>query len=91
MGYLTQIALDTIKIDKSFAHNITQESNRIAVVQGMVAIADALEVPIVIESIETEDQYDFFSNLGCQTIQGYYFSPPVPASEIPQLLRKGFS
>lgn len=90
LGYLTQLALDTIKIDKSFAYNITQDPNRIAVVQGMVAIANALKVPIVIEGVETQDQLDFFSDLGCQTIQGFYFSPPVPASEISRLLSKGF-
>ena len=90
LGYLTQIALDIIKIDKSFVHNITRDSNRIVVVQGMVAIANALEVPIIIEGVETKDQNQFFADLGCQTIQGYYYSPPVPASEIPALLEKNF-
>ncbi len=87
-GYLTQIALDIIKIDKSFAHNSTRDPNRIAVVRGMVAIANALEVPIIIEGVETKDQYTFFSDLKCQTIQGFYFSPPVPASEIPHYSAK---
>jgi EAL domain-containing protein (putative c-di-GMP-specific phosphodiesterase class I) len=89
LGYLTQLELDTIKIDKSFVHNITHDQNRIAVVQGIVAIANALEVPMVIEGVETKDQYQFFSQLGCQIIQGYLFSPPVPFSQISALLAKG--
>jgi diguanylate cyclase (GGDEF)-like protein/PAS domain S-box-containing protein len=88
LGYLTQLALDTIKIDKSFAHNITQDTNRMAVVRGIVAIAQAMEVEIVVEGVETKDQLNFFRSLGCQIIQGFYYSAPVPASEIPDLLDK---
>jgi diguanylate cyclase (GGDEF)-like protein len=88
LGYLTQLELDTIKIDKSFAHNITLDPNRMAVVQGMIAIAQALNVLIVIEGVETKEQLAFFRGLGCNIIQGYYFSPPVPVSEIPPLLKK---
>ncbi|MFN2304829.1 MAG: EAL domain-containing protein, partial [Anaerolineales bacterium] len=90
LGYLTQLALDTIKIDKSFAQNITQDLNRIAVVQGMVAIAKALNVPIVVEGVETKEQYHFFDDLGCKIIQGFFFSPPVPTSQIPALMNKRF-
>ncbi|MFN2150416.1 MAG: EAL domain-containing protein, partial [Anaerolineales bacterium] len=88
LGYLTQLDLDTIKIDKSFAHNITHDPSRIVVVHGIVAIAQALGVQIVIEGVETKDQLDFFRDLGCQLIQGFYFSPPVPSSEVPALLKK---
>jgi diguanylate cyclase (GGDEF)-like protein len=91
LGYLTQLALDTIKIDKSFAQNITEDPNRIAVVQGMIAIANTLEVPTVIEGVETKEQLNFFSDLGCQIIQGFYFSPPVPPNQIPALLKKPFN
>jgi diguanylate cyclase (GGDEF)-like protein/PAS domain S-box-containing protein len=90
LGYLTQLALDTIKIDKSFAHNITNDPNRMAVVRGMVAIAQALNVVIVIEGVETREQLKFFQDLGCAIIQGYYYSPPVPVSEIPAMLENGF-
>ncbi len=90
LGYLTQLELDIIKIDKSFAHNITQDVNRMAVVRGMVAIAQALEVEVVVEGVETKDQLDFFCSLGCSIIQGFYFSPPVPTAEIPALLSKQF-
>jgi diguanylate cyclase (GGDEF)-like protein/PAS domain S-box-containing protein len=90
LGYLTQIELDIIKIDKSFAHNIIGDPNRIAVVQGIVAIAHALDVPMVIEGVETEEQHQFFAGLGCQIIQGFLFSPPVPIHQLTVLLTKGF-
>jgi len=90
LGYLTQLDLDTIKIDKSFAHNITHDPSRIVVVHGIVAIAQALGVQIVIEGVETKDQLNFFRDLGCQLIQGFYFSPPVPSSEVLTLLKKQF-
>ena len=91
LGYLTQLELDIIKIDKAFAHNITDDPNRMAVVQGMIAIAQALDVLIVIEGVETKEQLKFFRDLGCIFVQGFYFSPPVPVSEIPSLLIKNFS
>ncbi|HBX68075.1 MAG TPA: hypothetical protein DEH25_01445 [Chloroflexi bacterium] len=90
LGYLTQLELDTIKIDKSFAHNINIDDNRKAVVRGMVAIAQALNVEIVVEGVETKEQLIFFSNLGCHIIQGFYFSPAVPTSILPQLLVNQF-
>jgi diguanylate cyclase (GGDEF)-like protein/PAS domain S-box-containing protein len=90
LGYLTQLALDTIKIDKSFAHNITHDPNRMAVVRGMIAIAQALNVIIVIEGVETREQLKFFRDLDCVIIQGNYYSPPVPISEIPAMLKNGF-
>jgi EAL domain-containing protein (putative c-di-GMP-specific phosphodiesterase class I) len=90
LGYLTQLELDTIKIDKSFAHNITQDPNRMAVVRGMIAIAQALNVVIVIEGVETGEQLKFYRDLECAIIQGYYYSPPVPISEVPALLENGF-
>ena len=90
LGSLTQIELDFIKTDKSFVNNITRDPNRIAVVQGIVAIANALEVPMVIEGVETKEQYKFFAGLGCQTIQGFLFSPPVPSMKLKELLENGF-
>ena len=65
LGYLTQLELDIIKIDKSFAHNITHDPNRMAVVRGMIAIAQALNVLIIIEGVETKEQLEFLVHQGC--------------------------
>ena len=48
----------------------------------MIKIADLLEVPIIAEGVETKEQADLLKSIGCEIIQGYYFSKPVPSDEI---------
>lgn len=82
MGYatlscLTQIPFDEIKIDRSLSLNVTTSAGDAAIVRGIVRIAHDLGMPVVAEGIEDEDQIRFYEGLGCDMLQGYYFSRPL--------------
>ena len=52
----------------------------------MIKIADLLEVPIIAEGVETKEQMELLKNMGCEVIQGYYFSKPVPPEEFEKFI-----
>lgn len=84
MGYLSKFSIDYIKIDKSFIHSLEHRTNR-SIVDSIVTLAKNLDLDCVIEGVETQEQLDYVNNLGCDLIQGYFFSKPMPANEVAQL------
>jgi diguanylate cyclase (GGDEF)-like protein len=93
MGYatlscLTQIPFDEIKIDRSLSLNVTTSAGDAAIVRGIVRIARELGMPVVAEGIENEEQICFYQELGCDMLQGYYFSPPLSSSAFEARLRE---
>ena len=87
IGYLRRLPIDEVKIDKSFVRNLPAKADDAAIVTGMVALAHGLRLRVVAEGVETEDQLRFFEGLGCEAIQGFYFSRPLPAAAMTDLLR----
>ncbi|UCD34147.1 MAG: EAL domain-containing protein [Nitrospiraceae bacterium] len=85
-SYLRQFPLDTIKIDKSFIRDVTSSKDTKAIVEAIIAMAHRLQLTTVAEGVEQEDQLEFLRRKGCDEIQGYLMSPPVPPKEIPALL-----
>ena len=86
IGYLRRLPIDEVKIDKSFVRNLPSNLDDAAIVTGMVALAHGLRLRVVAEGVETEDQLRFFERLGCDAIQGFYFSRPLTASALADLL-----
>ena len=86
MSYLQKLPLDAVKIDLSFIRNILTNPNDAAIVKTIIAMAHNLDLKVIAEGVETEGQFEFLTELGCDTVQGYLFSPPVPASDFPALL-----
>ncbi len=76
--YLRNFPIDTIKIDKSFVQDLAQHES---LVRGLIAFAENLGLQIIVEGVETREQLDFFTALGCRYVQGFYFARPLPASE----------
>jgi PAS domain S-box-containing protein/diguanylate cyclase (GGDEF)-like protein len=92
-GYsgLSQIAhlpLDALKIDRSFIASMTDRPETLAIVSAIVNITKALGIFVVAEGVETEVQATRLQSLGCDEAQGYFFSRPVPASEVSKLLTR---
>lgn len=87
LGQLTQLPLDMLKIDKSFAKKVTQNEKDIAVLAGILNIARNLDIEVIAEGIETEEQLAIYRDNGCRLIQGYYFSKPVPPEKLGQFLK----
>jgi EAL domain-containing protein (putative c-di-GMP-specific phosphodiesterase class I) len=89
LGYLSRFPLDKLKIDQTFVRNITTEQRSAAIAQATIALAQGLSLSVVAEGVETIGQRDFLGLIGCDVMQGYLYSRPVPAPEMAQLLAKG--
>ena len=90
LNYLARFPLDRLKIDRSFTRRILTSRSVSAVVTGVIAIANSLDLGIVVEGVENREQLALFSNLGCNLIQGFYYSPAVSESRLEALLKNGF-
>jgi EAL domain-containing protein (putative c-di-GMP-specific phosphodiesterase class I) len=86
MGYLKRLPFRTIKLDRSFVQNLVPEGVDEAIVTAVIALGKALSLEVVAEGVETEEQLAIVRRLGCQLVQGYYFSPAVSATEFSGLL-----
>ncbi len=86
LAYLKQLPLDTIKIDRSFVHDITTDPNDAAIVESILAVSSRLGFKVVAEGVETEEQLEFLAEWECDRYQGYLFSQAVPADEFALML-----
>ncbi len=89
LSYLKSLPLQVLKIDRSFVKGLTVDHHSEALVEAIIAMAGGLGLEIVAEGVETRQQLGFLSKRGVRIIQGYYFSPPVGASEFRALVEKG--
>lgn len=88
LNYLVQYKFDTLKIDRSFVSGMP-DPKHLAIVQAIVAMGRALDYRVVAEGVETHEQADILASFGCTEMQGYLFSRPLPAEQLPALLRNG--
>ncbi len=86
LSYLTQYPFDTLKIDRCFISNITDGCTNAAIVKAIIEMAHSLCLEVIAEGVETEAEKDFLWRYECDTMQGYLFSPPLPAADFEQLL-----
>jgi diguanylate cyclase (GGDEF)-like protein len=85
MNYLRRLPFDVLKIDRSFVQDATRSRDDAAIVTAIITLAHTMGLEVVAEGVETEDQLDFLVNLGCDMIQGYLCSPPIPADNLQRL------
>ena len=88
LSYLKQFPFHTLKIDRSFVKDLHSDSPDIAIVNAVITLGKGLNLNVVAEGVETEELKDLLKNLGCEYIQGYLFSKPVPAKEATKLLEQ---
>ncbi|WP_350557722.1 EAL domain-containing protein [Psychrobacter sp. CAL346-MNA-CIBAN-0220] len=86
LSYLQEYPFDFIKIDKSFTDKISSDRTQYAIVKAILDLATALDMKAVAEGIETEQQRDLLSQMGCAYGQGYWFARPVPADVATEML-----
>jgi len=86
LSYLKRFPISSLKIDRSFIVDAPLSQDGAALVNAIIAMADALSLSVVAEGVETEAQYQFIQKTSCKTIQGYYFYKPMPAIEIEKLI-----
>ncbi len=91
LAYLKRFPFDSVKIDQSFVRGIPESRDDGAIVEAIIAMARSLQLKVVAEGVETKEQFDFLRKLGCDQIQGYYFSKPIPSNEVVKLLYKSMT
>lgn len=89
LSYLKKLPVDVLKIDQSFIRNLTPDSEDAAIVKAIIAMGKSLNLGLIAEGVEERDHVDFLRGHGCDQMQGYYFSKPVPVDEFTALLQEG--
>ncbi len=82
LAYLKRLPIDTLKLDKTFVDDIGQRSSDEEICAATIALAHNLGLKVVAEGVETKEQLTFLEDKGCDYLQGYYFSRPLPLSEL---------
>lgn len=88
LSYLKRFPLDELKIDRAFLLEVPEKHDDCAIVRAIVALAHSLELSVVAEGVENIEQLAFLQEIGCNVIQGFYYSKPLPADEFEQFVRK---
>ena len=86
LGYLQRFRLDYLKVDRSFVDGLGRDQGQSAIVDAVVRLAQALGLRVIAEGVETRVQLEALRELGCDLIQGYLFSRPVPPEDARALL-----
>jgi len=84
--YLQQLPIDMIKIDRSFISHICSNTSDLAIVKTIMTMAENLDIKIIAEGVETAEQLDLLSQLGCKYYQGYYYSKPINAEKFNEMI-----
>jgi diguanylate cyclase (GGDEF)-like protein len=88
LSYLKQFPIDTLKIDRSFVRDLSLATGDSAIAAAVIALAHSLKLQVVAEGVETPEQLAILRRHGCDRMQGYLYSPPVPASQFEKLIRE---
>ncbi len=87
LSYLKKFQVYKVKIDQSFVHDITENSDDKAIVGAIISMATSLGMQTIAEGVETQGQLEFLKAKGCTEVQGYYFSRPLPVEQFEAFMR----
>ncbi len=91
LAYLNTLPINTLKIDKSFVSRITSSNESYPIIDAILALAGALRLDVVAEGVENEEQLVYLKKHGCQTVQGFYLSRPLPADQLQHCLENSYA
>ena len=91
LTYLQKLPIDIVKIDREFIKNIKNEDDMEIIVQVVVQIAEALNLEVIAEGVETKEQLRYLQKSRCFQAQGYLFSKPVPAEQMSEIFEANIS
>lgn len=88
LNMISTLPIDTLKLDMQFIRNAFKDEKDTRLIEIIIDIAEYLNVPTIAEGVETEEQLHALKIMGCDFVQGYYFSPPVPAEKFEVFLKE---
>lgn len=91
LAYLKRFPIDSLKIDRSFVIDIPGDADNAAITQAIIAMAHNLKLRVIAEGVENSAQFEFLRDHGCDEMQGYYFSRPLPETQASALLLEPFA
>ncbi|MCB1874820.1 MAG: EAL domain-containing protein [Chromatiales bacterium] len=86
LSYLRRFPIKTLKIDRSFVRELTEKVEDASIVSAVISLAHNLNLNVIAEGVETEEQFTFLAEHRCDQVQGYYFSRPVAAAKLTEML-----
>ncbi|RDH81278.1 MAG: hypothetical protein DIZ80_14325 [endosymbiont of Galathealinum brachiosum] len=86
LSYVSRFPLDMLKIDRSFVRDITTNTDDAEMIMSIIALGHSMKLQVLAEGVETREQLFYLKEQGCDEVQGFYFSKPLPANEIEKLL-----
>ncbi len=86
LGYLAKLPVQSLKIDRSFIIAMVEDPDTMTLVSTIISLAHSLRLKVVAEGVDSEDQAKHLRILGCDEMQGYLFSKPLPLEELTALL-----
>jgi EAL domain-containing protein (putative c-di-GMP-specific phosphodiesterase class I) len=87
LSYLKKLPLDNLKVDQSFLSDVLNDSISEAILKSIISLARNLNLSITAEGVETAGHLSLLENYGCDYLQGYYFSRPVPPADLERFIR----
>ena len=88
LNMISTLPIDALKLDMQFVRTAFDKKKDTRMIEVIIDIADYLDVPVIAEGVETEEQLNALKAMGCDMVQGYYFSKPVPAEEYESFVRE---
>ncbi|MFT0172206.1 putative bifunctional diguanylate cyclase/phosphodiesterase [Paraburkholderia mimosarum] len=82
LAYLKQLPVDSIKLDQTFVRGLPDDASDTAIARAVIALGRSLKLTVVAEGVEREEQSEYLRELGCDAVQGYLISRPMPANEV---------
>jgi diguanylate cyclase (GGDEF)-like protein len=90
LSYLRRLPFDKLKLDHSFTADATENEESAAIARAIISMAQSLELTVVAEGVETQQQIDLLSDMGCTTMQGYLLSRPLDVAAMGEMLHRHF-
>jgi diguanylate cyclase (GGDEF)-like protein len=90
LAYLKRFPIDSVKVDRSFVKDIPGNAEDAAIVEAVLALAHSLRLRVVAEGVETEEQNEYLKKIGCDEMQGYFASKPLPTDDVTRFLETHF-
>ena len=88
LSYLKKFPVDVLKIDQSFIRDIISDDQSAAIVKAIITVSKSLNLTVIAEGVETKEELNFLRSKKCDEVQGYYFSPPLPALELEEIFKR---